>query len=57
MFCWIQLSLEKVKAMEQNLEIDEGLGYRYQDADKKDLVEFHVDKNPAFQDEVSTTLY
>jgi hypothetical protein len=57
MFRWIQLSLEKVKAMEQSLELDEGLGYRYQDADNKDMVEFHVDQNPAFQDEVATTLY
>jgi hypothetical protein len=56
-FRWIQLSLEKVKAIEQNLEIDKGLGYRYQDADNKDMVEFHVDQNLAFQDEVSTTLY
>jgi hypothetical protein len=57
MFRWVQLSLEKVKAMEGNAEIDEGLGYRYQDNENKDMVEFHVDQHPSFQDSVSTTLY
>jgi DNA-binding transcriptional regulator YhcF (GntR family) len=57
MFRWIQLSLEKVKAMEENEEIDEGLGHRYQNSENKDMVEFHVDQHPSFQDEVSTTLY
>jgi hypothetical protein len=57
MFRWIQLPLEEVKAMEENKEIDEGLGYRYQNSENKDMVEFHVDLHPTFQDRVSTTLY
>jgi hypothetical protein len=57
MFRWIHLSLEKVKVMEQNLEIDEGLGYRYQNSENKDMFEFHVDQNSSFQDGVSTALY
>jgi hypothetical protein len=57
MFRWIQLPLEEVKAMEENKKIDEGLGYRYQNSENKDMVEFHVDLHPTFQDRVSTTLY
>jgi DNA-binding transcriptional regulator YhcF (GntR family) len=57
MFRWVQLSLEKVKAMEENEEIDEGLGHRYKDSENKDMVEFHVDQHHSFQDGVSTTLY
>jgi len=57
MFRWIQLSLEEVKAMEENSEIDEGLGYRYKNAENEDMVEFHVDQHPSFQDGVSNTLY
>jgi hypothetical protein len=57
MFRWTQLSLKRVKEMEANLEIDEGLGYRYQNCEKKDMVEFHVDQHPSFQDTMATTLY
>jgi hypothetical protein len=49
--------LEEVKAMEENSEIDEGLGYRYKNAENEDMVEFHVDQHPSFQDGVSNTLY
>jgi hypothetical protein len=52
MFHWIQLSLEKVKAIEENLEIDKGLGYWYQNSEEKDMVEFHVDQHHSYQDEV-----
>jgi hypothetical protein len=31
MFRWVQLPLEEVKEMEENGEIEEGLGHRYQD--------------------------
>jgi hypothetical protein len=48
MFRWIQLPLEQVEEMEQNKEIEEGLGYRYED-----MVEFHVDEHPFFQDRMS----
>jgi hypothetical protein len=53
MFRWIQLSLEKVKVMEENEEIGEGLGYQYQNSEKKYMVEFHVDQHPSFQDKFS----
>eukprot|EP00978_Attheya_sp_CCMP212_P043359 scaffold281372_cov41-Attheya_sp.AAC.1 len=57
MFHWIQLPLEEVKVMEENKEIDEGLGYHYQNSENKDRVEFHVDLHPTFQDRVWRTLY
>jgi hypothetical protein len=57
MFHWVHMFLEKVKVMEESLEIDEGLGYHYQNCEHKDLVEFHVDQHPSFQDGVSATLY
>jgi hypothetical protein len=45
MFRWTQLSLKRVKEMEANLEIDEGLGYGDQNCVNKDMVEFHVDQH------------
>jgi hypothetical protein len=51
-FRLIQLPLEQVEEMEQNKEIEEGLGYRYED-----MVKFHVDEHPFFQDRMSTTEY
>jgi hypothetical protein len=52
MFRWIQLPLEQVEEMEQNKEIEEGLGYWYED-----MVEFHINEHPFFQDRMSTTDY
>jgi hypothetical protein len=43
--------------LDENLKIDEGLGYRYQNSEIKDMVKFHVDQHPSFQDGVSTTSY
>jgi hypothetical protein len=58
MFCWIQLPLEQVKEMEENLECDEGLGYRYSNSESgKRMVEFHVIKHPSFQDRVLMKKY
>jgi hypothetical protein len=56
MFRWIQLPLEEVKEMEENGEIDEGLGHRHQDPETKvDMGEFRVDQHHSFQDRVATT--
>jgi hypothetical protein len=55
MFCWIQLPLEPVKEMEDTFQIDEWLRHRCRDPENKDMVEFHVDQHPSFQDGVSTT--
>ncbi len=42
----------------RNEEIEEGLGYRYQDpVSQLEMVEFHVDEHPWFQDQVLTTKY
>jgi hypothetical protein len=44
LFCWVQLPLEVVKEMEENEEIEGGLGHRYQDPETQlDMVESHVD--------------
>jgi hypothetical protein len=44
MFRWVQLPLEVVKEMEENEDIEGGLGHRYQDPETQlDMVEFHVD--------------
>ena len=58
MFRWLQLPLAKVKEMEEMLDIDKGLGYRYTDSTTyEEMVEFHVDQHPSFQDSVSTIKY
>ena len=52
------MPLKEVKEMEEKLAINEGLGYRYQDLEThKEMVKFHVDQHPTFQDRVSTTKY
>jgi hypothetical protein len=57
-FRWIQLPPEQVKEMEENLECDEGLGYRYSDSESGErMVEFHVNEHPSFQDRVSMKKY
>ncbi len=54
----IQEEQDEEKEKEENLECDEGLGYRYTDSESgKRMVEFHVDEHPSFQDRVSTTKY
>jgi hypothetical protein len=56
MFRWMQLPLAQVKDMKENLEIDEGLGHRHTDSTTcQEMVEFHVDQHPSFQDGVATT--
>jgi hypothetical protein len=56
MFRWIQLPLDEVRDMEANDEIEEGLGYRYQcPVTQIEMVEFHVDDHPSFQDRLMPT--
>ena len=58
MFRWLQLPLSEVKDMEDKLDIDEGLGYRYTDSTTyQEMVKFHVDQHPSFQDRLSTMKY
>jgi hypothetical protein len=52
------LPLEEVEEIEESLECDEGLRYRYRDSKPgKRMVKFHVDEHPSFQDRVSMTKY
>jgi hypothetical protein len=56
MFLWIQLPLQEVKRREENEEIEEGLGYQYRDpVSQVEMVKFHADEHPWFQDWVSAT--
>jgi hypothetical protein len=50
------LLLADVKEMEEKQEVEEGLGHqRTCSTTHKDMVDFHVNQRPLFQDHVTTT--